>query len=117
VNRWLTPEQAADLMNANVQTVRGWIRDGMMPGLKAGHRTIRVPADFVQRFRESLTVQQASDLMTVSAKTVLQWMHRRGLPYLWLGRRTVRIHPDDLGEWMQRGQSATVDNPWRRWLS
>ena len=40
---YLTPEQAADVLHAHVQTIRDYIRSGRLPAFRlAGERAIRI---------------------------------------------------------------------------
>jgi excisionase family DNA binding protein len=45
-----TPHEVAALEGAHVQTVRKWIKDGLLPAYRApGGRAIRVPKDYAER--------------------------------------------------------------------
>ncbi len=56
---YLTPEQAAEVLNIHVQTLRGYVRSGKLPALRlAGERAIRIRRTDLDRVLEPLTPEK-----------------------------------------------------------
>ena len=50
VEKLLTPEEAAELMGVNADTVRNWLRRGTLKGVKLGGRIWRIKEKDLEAF-------------------------------------------------------------------
>lgn len=54
VDKLLTPEQVAEALNLSVRTIKGWLRDGKLKGVKIGTRgDWRVKESVLEKYIES----------------------------------------------------------------
>src|SRR5690242_18949536 len=47
--RYLAPDEVADALEVSPTSVVRWVRDGILPAMRIGHRTIRIPRSEVER--------------------------------------------------------------------
>jgi excisionase family DNA binding protein len=48
--RMLTAQQVSIIVGTTAQTVRGWVRQGRLPGIQLGKRSLRISASAVEEF-------------------------------------------------------------------
>jgi excisionase family DNA binding protein len=56
-----TPEEVAEILRVNVNTVYQWIKDGKLKHAKLGARMIRVSEEQLREFFDKMTVREDGD--------------------------------------------------------
>ena len=47
--KYLTPKEAAIELEVSPASVVRWVRDGLIPALRLGHRTIKIPRTAIEQ--------------------------------------------------------------------
>jgi excisionase family DNA binding protein len=121
----LSIPKAAELIGVNPQTVRNWVKRGILPATRFGPddaKLIRIDREDLKRLDElkrigetGLTVDQAAMRLGVSANTVRSWIRDGKLPTKsWAPdgakRKKVRIDPAEIERRRPRPEGPEPEN-------
>jgi excisionase family DNA binding protein len=47
--KYLTPKEAATVLEVSPASVVRWVREGLIPAMRIGHRTIKIPRTAIEQ--------------------------------------------------------------------